>query len=44
MTAIKEIQARTLVANVGRHPDSFFGIKYNMNLYRGCQHRCIYCD
>jgi len=24
--------------------DSFFGISYNMNLYRGCQHGCIYCD
>ena len=44
MSVVKEIQAKTLVANVGRHPDSFFGIKYNMNLYRGCQHRCIYCD
>lgn len=44
MTEIKEIQAKTLVANVGAHPDSFFGIKYNMNLYRGCQHHCIYCD
>ncbi len=24
--------------------DRIFGIKYNMNLYRGCQHGCIYCD
>jgi DNA repair photolyase len=24
--------------------DSWFGITYNMNLYRGCQHGCIYCD
>jgi DNA repair photolyase len=25
-------------------PDGLFGIKYTMNLYRGCQHQCIYCD
>lgn len=25
-------------------PDTWFGITYNMNLYRGCQHGCIYCD
>lgn len=24
--------------------DSWFRIKYSMNLYRGCQHGCIYCD
>ncbi len=24
--------------------DSFFGLSYNMNLYRGCEHACIYCD
>lgn len=27
-----------------KQPDDWFGLKYNMNLYRGCQHRCIYCD
>ena len=25
-------------------PDAWFGIDYNMNLYRGCPHGCIYCD
>ena len=24
--------------------DDYFGLTYNMNLYRGCQHGCIYCD
>ena len=24
--------------------DAWFGLDYGMNLYRGCQHRCIYCD
>jgi len=40
---IKEIQTRTILNHV-RQPDSYFGLKYNMNLYRGCQHQCIYCD
>ncbi|HSN66070.1 MAG TPA: radical SAM protein, partial [Fusibacter sp.] len=22
----------------------WFGMDYNMNLYRGCHHGCIYCD
>ena len=43
MTAVKEIQAKVLLAHV-KQPDTWFGLKYNMNLYRGCQHRCIYCD
>jgi DNA repair photolyase len=41
--AIKEIQAKTLLARV-KGPDDWFGLYYNMNLYRGCQHQCIYCD
>lgn len=40
---IKEIQAKVLLSHA-KQPDSWFGIKYNMNLYRGCMHRCIYCD
>ena len=40
---IKEIQAKTLVTRV-RGLDTYFGLDYGMNLYRGCQHRCIYCD
>jgi DNA repair photolyase len=43
MTVVKEIQAKTLLTGTA-HPDTFFGCRYNMNLYRGCQHRCIYCD
>jgi len=41
--AIQEIQAKTLLATI-KGPDPVFGMKYNMNLYRGCQHQCIYCD
>ena len=39
----KEIQARQILSPV-KQPDTWFGLKYSMNLYRGCQHRCIYCD
>jgi DNA repair photolyase len=39
----KPIQAKVLLNHV-KQPDTCFGLKYNMNLYRGCMHRCIYCD
>ena len=41
--AIIEVQAKTILTTI-QHPDELFGMKYNMNLYRGCQHQCIYCD
>ncbi len=40
---IKEITAKIILNHV-KQPDPWFGLKYNMNLYRGCQHQCIYCD
>jgi len=40
---IEEITAKTILNHV-KQPDPWFGLKYNMNLYRGCQHQCIYCD
>ncbi|MBI5961209.1 MAG: radical SAM protein [Chloroflexi bacterium] len=40
---IHEIQAKVMLSHI-RQPDPWFGLKYNMNLYRGCQHQCIYCD
>jgi DNA repair photolyase len=40
---IREITAKTLLSHV-KQPDNWFGLKYSMNLYRGCQHQCIYCD
>jgi DNA repair photolyase len=40
---IKEIQAKVMLSHV-KQPDDWFGLKYSMNLYRGCQHQCIYCD
>jgi DNA repair photolyase len=40
---IREIESKTLLARV-REPDTWFGLTYSMNLYRGCAHQCIYCD
>ena len=40
---IAEIRAKTLVSRV-HGLDTYFGLDYGMNLYRGCQHHCIYCD
>lgn len=39
----KPIQAKVLLSH-NKQPDTYFGLRYNMNLYRGCEHRCIYCD
>ena len=36
------IQAKTIVYRT-KDP-SWFGTEYNMNIYRGCCHGCIYCD
>ncbi|MGL1934963.1 MAG: radical SAM protein [Fibrobacterales bacterium] len=40
---IKEIETKSILSTL-KEPDSFFGVRYNMNLYRGCSHQCIYCD
>ncbi|MBN1373802.1 radical SAM protein [Candidatus Dojkabacteria bacterium] len=40
---ITEINAKTILGHHSK-PDSWFGHKYTMNIYRGCEHRCIYCD
>jgi DNA repair photolyase len=40
---ITEIKSKTILNHV-KQPETWFGLKYNMNLYRGCQHQCIYCD
>ena len=39
---IKEIEAKTIL-NKSKHPSGWFGVVYGMNIYRGCQHDCIYC-
>ena len=42
-TAVKTIPAKTIVNKVSK-PSDWFGAEYNMNIYRGCSHGCIYCD
>jgi len=39
----KEITVKGILNHV-RGVDEWFGLKYNLNLYRGCEHQCIYCD
>lgn len=36
------INAKNIVSSNGYF--GWFGNKYNMNIYRGCSHGCIYCD
>jgi len=40
---LKEKEAKTILNRLTR-PDTWFGLTYTMNLYRGCQFQCIYCD
>jgi DNA repair photolyase len=40
---IQHIETKSILSKL-RQEDTWFGITYNMNLYRGCRHGCIYCD
>ena len=37
------IKAKTILSKV-KYGNEWYGVDYNMNLYRGCPHGCIYCD
>ena len=37
------IKAKTILTKV-KYGSTWYGVDYNMNLYRGCPHGCIYCD
>lgn len=37
------IKVKTIVSQA-KNNDNWFGINYNMNIYQGCCHGCIYCD
>ena len=39
---MKTIPAKTILSH--QKDRSYFGNDYNMNLYKGCCHGCIYCD
>jgi len=39
---IKTIPAKTILSGYKEH--GWFNSNYNMNLYKGCIHGCIYCD
>ena len=37
------VKAKTILSKVN-YGNDWYGIDYNMNLYKGCPHKCIYCD
>lgn len=40
---VREVEAKTIISRA-KKPSQWFGVQYGMNIYRGCQHHCIYCD
>ncbi len=40
---MKLIPAKTIISGYAAN-NSWFGTNYNMNIYKGCCHGCIYCD
>ncbi|MCK5812208.1 MAG: radical SAM protein [Clostridiales bacterium] len=40
---LDEIPSKNIIMK-NKHPEYWFGHDYNMNLYKGCFHGCIYCD
>ena len=40
---LESIPAKTIVSGY-RKNNRWFGMHYNMNIYKGCCHGCIYCD
>ena len=40
---IKEVEAKSILRKQ-KKIESWFLTRYGMNLYRGCQHNCVYCD
>ncbi|MDF2589456.1 MAG: Radical domain protein [Anaerocolumna sp.] len=39
---MQHIPAKTIITKT--KDNSWFGLDYNMNIYKGCCHGCIYCD
>jgi DNA repair photolyase len=40
---MKLIPAKAIISGFNEN-NNWFGINYNMNIYKGCNHGCIYCD
>ncbi|MDD4155578.1 MAG: radical SAM protein [Candidatus Cloacimonetes bacterium] len=40
---IDYVEAKQILIR-NKSPENWFGVHYNVNPYRGCQHNCIYCD
>ena len=40
---MQTVPAKTIITRT-KKPADWFGAEYNMNIYRGCSHGCIYCD
>ena len=40
---IREVEAKSILIK-RKKIDSWFVSHYGMNLYRGCEHNCVYCD
>lgn len=38
------VEAKSIVSSGYTENNEWFGYNYNMNIYRGCCHGCIYCD
>lgn len=41
---MRSIKAKSILQKAGGNSNLWFGIDYNINLYKGCPHGCIYCD
>lgn len=37
------VETKIILSKV-KYGNTWYGVDYNMNLYKGCSHRCIYCD
>jgi len=40
---IRLVEAKTIIGNMSK-PEFWYGCNFNMNIYRGCNKGCIYCD
>lgn len=40
---MKLVPAKTIISGYASN-NAWFGLNYNMNIYKGCCHGCIYCD